>query len=464
MLTLSLSFPVDSEIRSPPTTSQPEERRQPVPSTAPRSCSRRSTRTLGTSCGTRTVRSRLQSREHRPRRTFSTVGADPGPGHRPVLEGRREHQAHRDHDLEYDQSQAAGQDAHPRLDLLRGRTAPARAWTPRAQGRPAPRSLRGPIAVSRPPWLQAFLPARRRRRPGGPRLPVPATWSTTCVRITTPTIVGCPSSLDQHRPPAPHRPTRGRPRRAGAVPRRPAVPGRHRARPTHPPGSGSRTTLPRRGVLVGGRESSISRDQQRHPGAADPGSRGCLGQRQPGGRPRGSRSPDPGPHRRRPGPGRNVKIVHPSRSIRATRRRPPPLAYADDNELIVQTLRRPPPLLTQQIEPVLRWAEGAPAAMSATRSRAGPPGHRSPRHQRVHRHQFADGDGRPVSVPLGSTDLFSVRASRRGAGMMASWQTGLFDHELDVTLTASTPRRSTTRRTDRADRGQPGVQRSDPHR
>ena len=123
-------------------------------------------------------------------------------------------------------------------------------------------------------------------------------------------------------------------------------------------------------------------------------------------------------------------------------------------------------LLTQPVGPVLRWAEGAPAGY------VGDPtaeeGHRvtgSPYGTNEFTvTQVADGNGNPVSVPLGSTDLFSVQELAGGPGVMASWQTAVqttagrhpdrHQHHLDPLHDGR----------HRADRGQPGVRRSDPHR
>ncbi len=139
-------------------------------------------------------------------------------------------------------------------------------------------------------------------------------------------------------------------------------------------------------------------------------------------------------------PNATYEIVHPYGVIRTQTDDRGRLFYTDDNGCMVGPCGDFQRLLTQPVGPALRWTDGAPAGYLGDPTAE--EGHRvtgSPYGTNEFTvTQVTNGNGAPVSVPLGSTDLFSVQGKLAGGpGVMASWQTGLFNHELDVTLTGT---------------------------
>jgi hypothetical protein len=137
-------------------------------------------------------------------------------------------------------------------------------------------------------------------------------------------------------------------------------------------------------------------------------------------------------------PGATYEIVHPYGVIRATADDTGRLFYTDDNGCMSGPCGSFDQLLTQPVGPFLRWDSGAPAGYvgdpniehTVTGSPYGT--------NEFTVTQVTDGAGDPITPePIGSTDLFTVQGKLAGPGAMANWQTGTFNHHLQVTLTGN---------------------------
>lgn len=136
-------------------------------------------------------------------------------------------------------------------------------------------------------------------------------------------------------------------------------------------------------------------------------------------------------------PGATYQIVHPYGVVRATADDGGRLFYTDDNGCMSGPcgFER---LLTQPVGPFLRWEDGAPEGYvgdpSVEHTVTGSPFDTN----EFTVSQVTDGAGDPISPEqIGSTDLFTVQGKLAGPGAMADWQTGTFDHPLQVTLTGN---------------------------
>ena len=136
-------------------------------------------------------------------------------------------------------------------------------------------------------------------------------------------------------------------------------------------------------------------------------------------------------------PGATYQIVHPYGVVRATADDGGRLFYTDDNGCMSGPcgFER---LLTQPVGPFLRWDDGAPEGYvgdpSVEHTVTGSPYDTN----EFTVSQVTDGAGDPISPePIGSTDLFTVQGKLAGPGVIANWQTGTFNHPLQVTLTGN---------------------------
>ena len=136
-------------------------------------------------------------------------------------------------------------------------------------------------------------------------------------------------------------------------------------------------------------------------------------------------------------PGATYQIVHPYGVVRATADDGGRLFYTDDNGCMSGPcgFER---LLTQPVGPFLRWDDGAPEGYvgdpSVEHTVTGSPYDTN----EFTVSQVTDGAGDPISPEaIGSTDLFTVQGKLAGPGVIANWQTGTFNHPLQVTLTGN---------------------------
>ena len=132
------------------------------------------------------------------------------------------------------------------------------------------------------------------------------------------------------------------------------------------------------------------------------------------------------------------EIVHPYGVIRATADDGGRVFYTEDTGCMTGPCGFDR-LLAQPVGPVLRW--------TGTDAPAGYVGDPATPHTVVGSpydtnefivHQVTDGEGVTLENPVlvGETDQFTVQGKQPGPGAIASWQTGSFDRQLDVTLTS----------------------------
>ncbi|HEU4337098.1 MAG TPA: chitobiase/beta-hexosaminidase C-terminal domain-containing protein, partial [Nocardioides sp.] len=130
------------------------------------------------------------------------------------------------------------------------------------------------------------------------------------------------------------------------------------------------------------------------------------------------------------------EIVHPYGVIRATADDRGRVFYTEDNGCMTGPCGFDA-LRAQPVGPVLRWTDGAPPGYlgdpTATHTVVGSPYDTNVFEVR----QVTDGGGQAISpVLVGETDQFTVQGKLPGPGAIASWQTGLFNRQLDVTLSS----------------------------
>ncbi len=136
-------------------------------------------------------------------------------------------------------------------------------------------------------------------------------------------------------------------------------------------------------------------------------------------------------------PGATYQIVHPYGVVRATADDGGRLFYTDDNGCMSGPcgFER---LLTQPVGPFLRWDSGAPEGYvgdpNVAHTVTGSPYDTN----EFTVSQVTDGAGDPIAPEqVGSTDVFTVQGKLAGPGVIANWQTGTFNHPLQVTLTGN---------------------------
>ena len=132
------------------------------------------------------------------------------------------------------------------------------------------------------------------------------------------------------------------------------------------------------------------------------------------------------------------KVVHPYGEVLVTADDRGRVAYTDDNGCMSGPCGDFRGLLTQPVGPFLRWDTGAPAGYvgdpNVEHAVVGSPYGTN----EFTVTQVTDGDGDPVSVPIGSTNQFAVQGKLAGGpGVMADFQTGTFNQALQVTLTGT---------------------------
>jgi hypothetical protein len=137
-------------------------------------------------------------------------------------------------------------------------------------------------------------------------------------------------------------------------------------------------------------------------------------------------------------PGATYEIVEPYGVIRATADETGRLFYTDDNGCMSGPCGGFEQLLTQPVGPFLRWDSGAPAGYvgdpNVQHTVTGSPYGTN----EFTVTQVTDGVGNPITPePIGSTDLFTVQGKLAGPDVTADWQTGTFNHPLQVTLTGN---------------------------
>ena len=130
------------------------------------------------------------------------------------------------------------------------------------------------------------------------------------------------------------------------------------------------------------------------------------------------------------------EIVHPYGVVRATADDTGRVFYTEDNGCMTGPCGFDA-LRTQPVGPVLRWTDGAPTGYlgdpTLTHAVVGSPYGTN----EFVVHQVTDDEGQPIDpVLVGETDQFTVQGKLPGPGAIASWQTGLFNKQLDVTLSS----------------------------